>query len=484
MTVFSTVPHPATSQSPQKTVDIDRQPMEPDEAMSDDSKVKVLLIDDQVMVAESISRLLTANAPDIEFYYCSDVQQAIPIAIEVQPTVILQDLIMPDTDGLMLVTFFRANEVTQAIPVIVLSTKNDSMSKAEAFATGANDYLVKLPDPIEFVARVRYHSAAYTNLLKSQAAEQTLAYNRELEKRVAERTAELESALESLKQTQAQLIQDEKMASLGQLIAGVAHEINNPINFIAGNLKHSQMYANDLLYLISLYQREYPQPTDIIQEELDDLNLDFLSEDFTKLMSSLSIGTDRIRNIVLSLRNFSRLDEAEMHAVDIHDGIDSTLMILSSKLKSITVIKDYGECPQVECFPSQLNQVFMNILANAADALMETTKEISREEPKASSSHNSQSLEISIKTELVQDEFVQISIADNGPGIPEETLSKIFEAFFTTKPVGLGTGLGLSISYQIVTQRHRGLLECFSTLGEGTQFVIKIPTVHAAYEKA
>ncbi|MEM9089849.1 MAG: ATP-binding protein [Cyanobacteria bacterium P01_F01_bin.53] len=431
--------------------------------------IKVLLIDDQPLVAEAISRLLENNAPEILFYYCEDVEQAIPAAIEIEPTVILQDLVMPDTDGLMLVKFFRANPVTQAIPVIVLSSQEDSSVKAEAFATGANDYLVKNPDPIEFIARVRYHSAAYTNLLKSQAAERTEAYNRELERRVAERTAELETALVRLKKTQSQLIQDEKMASLGQLVAGVAHEINNPINFIYGNLKPAQHYAYDLLGLIALYQQEYPEPTEVIQQEIDDLDLAFLEEDFMKLMASLKIGTERIQEIVLSLRNFSRLDESEMKTVDIHEGIDSTLLILNSKLKPIKVTKNYGPCPLLECFPGQLNQVFMNVLANAADALIDSLSE-----------DKDAILEIGIRTEATDNNWVRIIISDNGPGIPEEMLSQIFDVFFTTKPVGSGTGLGLSISHQIVTERHGGTLECQSTVGEGTSFIITIPAVQLA----
>lgn len=457
-----------TGDSPALSADKFEQVILACELPASELTVKVLLIDDQPIVAESISRLLIGET-DIEFYYCSDAQQAISMAVEVQPTVILQDLVMPDSDGLMLVKFFRGRVETRTIPIIVLSTQDDSSIKAEAFATGANDYLIKIPDPIEFVARLRYHSTAYSNLLKSQAAEQALSYyNEALERRVTERTAELETALASLKRTQSQLIQDEKMASLGLLVAGVAHEINNPINFIYGNLRPAQQYAQALLNLVMLYQREYPEPTEIIQDELDDLDLAFLTEDFTRLLLSLRIGSERIRKIVLSLRNFSRLDEAEMKAVDIHDGINSTLLILSSKLKPITVVKDYGLCPDVECFPAQLNQVFMNILANAADALLEVAED-------AAPNGTAAQPEIVIATQPAEDECVQITITDNGLGIPEAVMSSIFDPFFTTKPVGSGTGLGLSISHQIVTEKHRGTLQCHSVNGQGTSFVIKIP---------
>ncbi|MEL6553293.1 MAG: ATP-binding protein [Cyanobacteria bacterium J06621_11] len=444
------------------------------DTFSDHAKIKVFLIDDQPIVAESISRLL-ASAPDIEFYYCSDVEKAIPMALEIEPTVILQDLVMPDTNGLMLVKFFRAQPVTQSVPVIVLSTQDDSTLKAEAFATGANDYLVKIPDPIELIARLRYHSASYTNFLKGQMAEHTLAYSKELERRVAERTAELETALANLKATQTKLIQDEKMASLGQLVAGVAHEINNPINFIYGNLKPAQQYAYDLMELVEIYQEEYPQPTPRIRDEIADLDLKFLTEDFTRLISSLRVGAERIQNIVLSLRNFSRLDEGEVKPVDIHDGIDSTLLILSSKLKPITIVRDYGTLPQVECFPSQLNQVFMNLVANAADALLELSEQESGDKQENPTEHLNDQLEIRIQTQIVKDNCVQITIADNGPGISDDVLNHIFDPFFTTKPIGVGTGLGLSISHQIITERHRGTLRCCSQVGQGTSFIVTIP---------
>lgn len=438
---------------------------------ADSATVKVLLVDDQPIVAESIRRLL-ASEPDIQFHYCRHAQQAIQMATELEPTVILQDLVMPDTDGLMLVKFFRANPATHAIPVIVLSTQDESVIKAEAFAVGANDYLVKIPDPIEFVARLRYHSTAYANLLKRHEADRALSYNKELERRVAERTAELQSALESLKQTQTKLIQEEKMASLGQLVAGVAHEINNPINFIYGNLEPAQAYAQDLLSLIALYQQDYPQPTARIQAEIDRIELNFLTADFTQLLGSLQTGAERICEIVLSLRNFSRLDEAEMKRVDIHTGIDSTLLILSSKLRSINVIKNYGDCPLVECLPGQLNQVFMNLLVNAADALEENNTLAGNLEGDI---YQHRQPEIQIQTQAIEGNQIQIRIADNGPGVADAIRDRIFDPFLTTKPVGQGTGLGLSISYQIVVEKHGGTLEFESTEGKGTTFIIQIP---------
>ncbi|MBD2744962.1 ATP-binding protein [Coleofasciculus sp. FACHB-1120] len=297
----------------------------------------------------------------------------------------------------------------------------------------------------------------------------------ELEDRVEERTAELKNTLEELQRTQSQVVQSEKMSSLGQLVAGVAHEINNPVNFIHGNLTHVQEYTESLLEFVELYQHHDPNPAPEIQSVAEDIDLEFLQEDLPKMLTSMKLGTERIRQIVLSLRNFSRMDEAEFKAVDIHEGIDSTLMILQHRLKAtssrpaIELVKDYAELPLVECYAGQLNQVFMNILVNSVDAIDESNAQRTYQNIK---DHPNR---ITIRTSTVNAQWVEVGIADNGVGISKEIQQRIFNPFFTTKPLGKGTGMGMSISYQIVTEKHGGKLECFSTPGEGTEFIIRIP---------
>ncbi|WP_016951174.1 ATP-binding protein [Anabaena sp. PCC 7108] len=296
------------------------------------------------------------------------------------------------------------------------------------------------------------------------------------EQEVATAKEKLEVVLEQLQQEAqqlaSQLVQSEKMSSLGQLVAGVAHEINNPVNFIYGNINPAHEYIADLLRLIQLYQVYYPQPVPEIQDEIEAIDLSFLITDLPKLLNSMKVGTQRIKEIVISLRNFSRLDEAEMKTVNIHDGLDSTLMILQNRFKAtsnrpaIELIKEYDNLPLVECYAGQLNQVFMNILVNAVDALEESifNPEFALINP-----------QIRIYTKLTEDKKVIIRIADNGTGIPENVYNRVFDPFFTTKPVGKGTGLGLSISYQIITEKHLGNLECISSPGKGTEFIITIP---------
>ena len=301
----------------------------------------------------------------------------------------------------------------------------------------------------------------------AEAALQDLA--KDLEQRVKQRTAQLSEALTVLKKAQTQLVQTEKMSSLGQMVAGVAHEINNPVNFIHGNLEHACNYVQDVLALLVAYQLAFPKATPEILELADEIDVTFVQEDLPKLLKSMRVGTDRIREIVLSLRTFSRLDEAEVKSVDIHAGLDSTLMILSNRLKAtdqrpaIQIQKHYGELSPIECYAGQMNQVFMNLLTNAIDAIDED-KRSDREPP-----------QIAITTTLADPETVQIVITDNGPGIAPEVQRNLFDAFFTTKDVGKGTGLGLSIAQQIVVERHGGRLTCRSELNHSTSFLIEIP---------
>ncbi|MEH2249235.1 trifunctional serine/threonine-protein kinase/ATP-binding protein/sensor histidine kinase [Nostoc sp.] len=335
----------------------------------------------------------------------------------------------------------------------------------------------------------------YKNL--GQAKESLEEYNHTLEGKVQERTQELndknhclQQALQELQQTQIQLIQSEKMSSLGQMVAGIAHEINNPINFIHGNINHASEYVQDLLNLVVIYQHEYPSPSPLVEEKAEEIDIDFLAEDLPKILDSMKVGSSRIRNIVLGLRNFSRLDESEMKPVDVHEGIDNTLMILQHRLKEtsnfleIEVIKEYGKFPEVICYPGQLNQVFMNILSNAIDALEESfvidhpslvndKEQITKDIHVSAASHRIG--QIHIFTELTNSNTAIIRIADNGSGMTKAVQQKIFDPFFTTKSVGSGTGLGLSISYQIIVDKHKGSLTCDSSLGEGTEFVIEIP---------
>jgi two-component system, NtrC family, sensor kinase len=285
----------------------------------------------------------------------------------------------------------------------------------------------------------------------------------------------LEKSLRELQQTQAQLVQAEKMSSLGQLVAGVAHEINNPVNFIYGNLTYVKSYTESLLKLVQLYQEFYTNPAPEIKKYIDKIELDFLLDDLPKILSSMQVGAERISEIVLSLRNFSRLDEAEKKSVDIHQGLDSTLLILQNRFKNsvdnpgIKLVKNYGNLPLVDCYPGQLNQVFMNIISNAIDAFDSYNSQRAIAEIHANPNT------ITITTEVIESECVAIRIADNGSGMTEVVKERLFDPFFTTKPVGKGTGLGLSISYQIVVEKHGGTLKCVSELGRGTEFSIEIP---------
>ncbi len=291
-------------------------------------------------------------------------------------------------------------------------------------------------------------------------------------------TVTLEKTLTELKQAQVQMVQSEKMSSLGHLVAGVAHEINNPVNFIHANLEPINEYTTGLLGLVDTYQHHYPESKPEIQQAIETLDLDFVRGDLPKILDSMAVGTQRIRQIVLSLRNFSRSDETGYKSVDIHEGLESTLLILQYRLKdkaecaAIEIVRDYAQLPPVECAPGQLNQVFMNLLSNAIDAIEEACRQRS----------NPERGRLTIRTqtqEIYAEDWIEISITDTGAGIPDDIQARIFDAFFTTKPVGKGTGMGLSISYSIITEKHGGRLICKSTPGQGTEFIIQLPIASA-----
>ncbi|WP_225894213.1 sensor histidine kinase [Atlanticothrix silvestris] len=326
---------------------------------------------------------------------------------------------------------------------------------------------------------------------KNNAQSALTKANQELELRVEQRTQELshkniqlKQIVKELQQTQTQLIHAEKMSSLGQMVAGIAHEINNPLNFISGNLKYTQTFIQDLFKLIDIYQQHYLTPPKEIQIAIEDMDLDFASQDFTQMLSSMTQGVNRIQGIVKSLRTFSRLDEAELKEVDIHESIDSTLLMLQYRLQSthkqckICLIKEYAALPLIECYSSELNQVFLNILSNAIDALEERRLQCMVEQK------NTHISNLCIRTEIISKSWIAIHIIDNGTGIDESIKHKIFDPFFTTKTVGQGTGLGLSVSYQIVVNRHSGKLYCNSTIGQGTEIVIEIPVTQKSAMKA
>ncbi|MDZ8050201.1 MAG: protein kinase domain-containing protein [Aulosira sp. ZfuVER01] len=323
-----------------------------------------------------------------------------------------------------------------------------------------------------------YTDLSTTTAELKQANTQLAEYSHTLEEKVAERTSQLnaktqqlEEAFKNLQTAQTQLIQNEKMSSLGQLVAGIAHEINNPISFIYGNLTPATEYIDDLMFVLQSYHQHYPNPTPELKSEIAKIELDFITADLPKLLNSMQVGAERIRDIVMSLRNFSRLDEAEIKAVDIHEGIDSTLMIVQNLLQAkverpeILVIKEYSKLPAIECYAGQLNQVFLNIIMNAIEALEESI--IQGKTP--------EKLQICIRTEIYDSQQIKIYIADNGIGIGDSTKPYVFDPFFTTKQVGQGTGLGLSISYQIIVDKHQGKLECQSIPGEGAEFIITLP---------
>lgn len=413
----------------------------------------ILIIDDNPINLEVLyETLITAN---YEIFVQMSGEEGIEIAIQQQPDLILLDIMMPDMDGFETCRRLQANAITQSIPIIFMTALCDSEDKIKGLSLGAVDYITKPFRQKEVLARVNIH-------IKLKRA------THELEQRVEERTQELSQTLHSLKQMQLQLVQNEKMSALGQLVAGVAHEINNPMGCINGNFVLMEDSVKGLFQIIDCYQKELPQPSVCLQECIEAVDLDYLRSDLPKMFESMHTAISRIKDISNSLRTFSRADNNKYVLFNIHEAINSTVLILKHRLKAsdtrteIEVYKDYGELPLIECYPGQLNQVFMNIIANAIDAIDEANLQ--------------QKNYIAIKTTITENQkSVLISIKDSGLGISQKIKNQIFEHLFTTKEVGKGTGLGLAIVHQIIIKKHHGSIEVNSEIGKGTEFLITIP---------
>ena len=411
----------------------------------------ILIVDDTPTNLDVISEALSDAGYTVAI--ATSGERALKQLERRSPDLILLDVMMPGIDGFETCVRLKANPKTCDIPVIFMTALSDAESKIKGFEVGAVDYITKPFQEREVLARVKTHLQL-----------SFLTHN--LEQQVSQKNAQLQAS-------QIQLIQKEKMSALGNLVAGVAHEINNPIGFLGGNIQPALDYIKDLFGLIDLYQQKYPHSDAEIQAEMEHIDLEYIREDLPKLVNSMTEGVKRIRDISTSLRTFSRADSDRPVLCNIHDGIDSTIMILKHRLKAddthpeIEVIKNYGDLPQIECYAGQLNQVFMNLLSNAIDAFDESNK---------GNTYHEIAHKILITTELSPDlKQIFISIKDNGVGMNKILQEQIFEDFFTTKCVGKGTGLGLAIAHQIVVQKHHGDITVNSVLGAGTEFVLTLP---------
>ena len=407
---------------------------------------KILVIDDDITVQLILQNALEESGHEVTVV--GDGEAGLLTAKELIPDLIVCDWMMPKMDGLTLCQQLKADSHLATIFFILVTAREQVNDRVKGLDAGADDFLAKPIELQELLARVRAG-------LRLQSLTQALSHS----------NGHLHQAMQQLRQAQGRLVQTEKMSGLRQMVAGIAHEFNNPITFIYSNLIYAQSYTQQILELLELYQQEPHTPSPTLQEKLGEIDLDFLGVDLPKLFESMKTGAERIRQTVLSLRNFSRLDEAEVKLVNLHEGIDSALLTLQHRLQNnhyteIEVVKNYGKLPLVECYARELNQVFLHILNNAIDAIEQNIP------PRPG--------QIMIETKAWGNR-VLIRIADNGVGIPESIRSQIFDPFFTTKSVGKGTGLGLSISYQIVVQQHGGILKCSSNPGESTEFAIEVP---------
>jgi two-component system NtrC family sensor kinase len=406
--------------------------------------LRVLLVDDQPIIGETVRRAL-APAPNIDFRYCANPHDALETAERFKPTVILQDLVMPGVDGLTLLKQYRAHPSTSDVPIVVLSTKEEPRIKSEAFALGASDYLIKLPDPVELIARVRHHSKAYLNQLQRDAA-------------YRERAAAQEQVLRlALQQQQLEEMVAQRLDSVGQLASGIAHEINTPMQYLSDNVQFIRESAQELLERIARLEAAAPGPVE------EDEGLLYIKKHMPAAFESTLEGIERVSRIVYSLKDFARSDTKEMTACDINQAVRDTLTVAGSHYNRVAdLATDFGDLPSVSCYGAQLHQALLNLVTNAADAIgavFERTGEKGR---------------LAVRTGCEQDTVV-ISISDTGGGIPEAIREKIFDPFFTTKDVGKGLGQGLTIARNIIVRGHGGTLSFQSEIGKGTTFTLRLP---------
>ncbi|MBP0023526.1 MAG: hybrid sensor histidine kinase/response regulator [Roseofilum sp. SBFL] len=368
-------------------------------------------------------------------------ENALSKAQRSQPDLILLDVLMPGIDGFETCRRLKANEQTRNIPVIFMTALSETVNKVKGLKLGAVDYITKPFDHDEVLARIQVHL--------------------------------------DLKAAQLKLIQEFGQSTLGQLVAGIAHEINNPVNFVYGNLDYATEYHQEIMHLLELYERHYPDPHPEIKEWGSQIDLPFLKKDYFQLLDSMKIGAERIKGLVISLRIFSRLDQSEYKLANLHEGVESIFNLVEHRLQekpyrpAIEVVKDYADLPLIRCYPAQLNQVLMNLLINGIDAIDTKCSVEPQEEAK-----KSKTPQLRITTRLKEQEnrrYAQIQIADNGVGISEAVQQRMFEQFFTTKKMGKGTGLGLAIARQIIEEKHHGTIAYYSELGKGTEFTLLIP---------
>ncbi len=436
-------------------------------------KADILIVDDVLDNIRFLSSFLSGQGYAVR--KATSGQMALGAISALKPDLILLDINMPEMNGYEVCSLLKQDAATQSIPIIFLSAGNDVVDKVKAFQVGGVDYITKPFQLEEILARIR-----------------TQLTIQELQHTLEARNGQLQQALDSLKQSQASLVQQEKMATLKKVVAGVAHEVNNPLSFILCNTEPARQYVQSLVELIKLYQNDYPQASEKIQHFLSELDLEFVTSDLTNLIQSMKTGAGRIQSVVTTLKSFTHLDEAALKQVDIHESIENVLLILRYKLEPgdraesvnesvnkptnepvnepITVSRHYATLPPVQCYADQLNQVLFNLIVNAIEAL-----EAKLTKQGYGGLTTAIAPQISISTELSDDQRVRIQIKDNGIGMAEETRSRLFEPFFTTKAAGQGLGLGLLISRRIIEEMHQGYLTYHSCLELGTEFTIDIP---------